>query len=68
MKLDSKKYLFDIKYSINLIEEFVSDNGFDQYKSDLKTKVLLKGNLELLGKRSIIIRKLRDPNYPIAKK
>ena len=49
MKLESKKYLSDIEYSINLIEEFVNDCTFDEYKSDLKTKSAVERQLGIIG-------------------
>ena len=49
MKLDSRKHLFDIKYSIDLIEEFLGDFNFDQYKNDLKTKSAVERQLGIVG-------------------
>lgn len=38
MKLESKKYLSDIDYSIDLIEEFLAEYTFNEYREDIKTK------------------------------
>jgi len=49
MKLDSRKYLFDIKYAIDLIEEFIGGHDFDQYINDLKTKSAVERQLGIIG-------------------
>lgn len=49
MKLDSKKYLSDIEYSINLIEDFIVKYTFIQYQNDLKTKSAVERQLGIIG-------------------
>ena len=49
MKLDSKKYLSDIKYSIILIEKFIIEYNFLQYQNDLKTKSAVERQLGIIG-------------------
>ena len=50
MKLEAKKYLSDIEYSIRLIEDFTGDISFDNYKADLKTKSAVERQLGIIGK------------------
>lgn len=49
MKLDSKKYLSDIEYSIILIEDFITGFSFIQYQKDLKTKSAVERQLGIIG-------------------
>ncbi len=49
MKLESKKYLSDIEYSIGLIEEFLEDYTFSEYQVDLKTKSAVERQLGIIG-------------------
>ena len=49
MKPESKKYLSDIEYSIGLIEDFVRDISFDDYKADFKTKSVVERQLGIIG-------------------
>jgi uncharacterized protein with HEPN domain len=45
-----KKYLDDILYSIELIEEFVSDiNSFSEYSNDKKTCSAVERQLGIIG-------------------
>jgi uncharacterized protein with HEPN domain len=56
MNAQVKKYLSDILFSIDCINEFVRDIDFEHYVKDIKTKSAverqLKGNWELLEKQS----------------
>ena len=38
MTEQAKKYLFDILFAIEAIEEFVQNMSFSDYEKDLKTK------------------------------
>ena len=38
MTEQAKKYLFDILYAIEVIEEFLKGTNFFEYKTDSKTK------------------------------
>ena len=49
MKPESKKYLSDIDYSIGLIEEFLVDFTFNEYKNDPKTKSAVERQLGVIG-------------------
>ena len=49
MKLESKKYLSDVEYSIGLIEEFLVDFTFTEYQKDLKTKSAVERQLGIIG-------------------
>lgn len=49
MKLDSRKYLSDIEYSIILIEKFIIEYNFLQYQNDLKTKSAVERQLGIIG-------------------
>jgi hypothetical protein len=49
MKLDLKKYLSDIEYSIILIEKFIMEYNFSQYLNDLKTKSAVERHLGIIG-------------------
>jgi len=45
----SKKYLFDILFSIKVISEFIGDLNFMEYEKDLKTKSAVERQLEIIG-------------------
>ena len=49
MKRESKKYLSDIEYSISLIEDFIRDISFEDYRADLKTKSAVERQLGIIG-------------------
>ena len=49
MKLESKKYLSDIEYSISLIEQFLEGYSFIEYQKDLKTKSAVERQLGIVG-------------------
>ncbi len=61
MKPESKKYLSDIEYSIKLIEEFIADLTFDNYKEDLKTKSAVERQLGIIGEAVNNYKKLGNP-------
>ena len=45
----AKKYLFDILFSIEAIEEFIKDIDFTNYQEDLKTKSAVERQLGIIG-------------------
>ena len=45
----AKKYLFDILFSIEAIEEFLKDIDFIKYQDDLKTKSAVERQLGIIG-------------------
>lgn len=60
MKLESKKYLSDIEYSISLIEEFLEDYTFSEYQEDLKTKSAVERQLGIIGEAVNKFKKTED--------
>ena len=67
MKPESKKYLSDIEYSIGLIEDFIRDISFDDYKVGLKTKSAVERQLGIIGKAVNYFRKLGNPELENSK-
>ncbi len=50
MTLQSEKYLYDILYAIELIEEFVSEiSSFSDYSNDKKTSSAVERQLAIIG-------------------
>jgi uncharacterized protein with HEPN domain len=49
MSPEPKKYLVDIEFAISLINNFVSDQSFEQYHFDLKTKSAVERQLGIIG-------------------
>lgn len=50
MKLQSKKYLADILFAIELIEDFISDiSSFQEYSQNNKTKSAVERQLGIIG-------------------
>ncbi len=45
----SKKHLFDILFSIDVIFEFIGDLNFIEYEKDLKTKSAVERQLGIIG-------------------
>ena len=45
----AKKYLFDILYAIEAIDEFLKDVDFIKYQEDLKTKSAVERQLGIIG-------------------
>jgi len=45
----AKKYLFDVLFSIEAIEEFLIDINYQQYQEDLKTKSAVERQLGIIG-------------------
>jgi len=55
-----EKYLYDIKFSISLIETFLNGvDTFDAYKSDFKTQSAVERQLAIIGE---VINKLKQEN------
>jgi uncharacterized protein with HEPN domain len=67
MKTESKKYLSDVEYSIRLIEEFIKDQSFGEYKADLKTKSAVERQLGIIGEAVNNYKKLGNPELPNSK-
>ncbi len=45
----AKKYLFDILFAIEVIEEFLEGIDFQNYETDLKTKSAVERQLGIMG-------------------
>jgi len=45
----AKKYLFDILFSIDVINEFLKGINFFEYENDLKTKSAVERQLGIIG-------------------
>jgi uncharacterized protein with HEPN domain len=67
MKLESKKYLSDIEYSIGLIEEFLKDYSFTEYQVDLKTKSAVERQLGIIGEAVNNYKKVEDVELSYSK-
>ncbi len=50
MTKQAKKYLFDILFSIKVINEFLVGINFLEYEKDLKTKSAVERQLGIIGK------------------
>jgi uncharacterized protein with HEPN domain len=56
----ASKYIFDIKFSISLIETFLKGiDTFDAYQSDLKTQSAVERQLAIIGE---VVNKLKQEN------
>jgi uncharacterized protein with HEPN domain len=56
----ASKYIFDIKFSISLIETFLNGiDTFDIYQSDLKTQSAVERQLAIIGE---VVNKLKQEN------
>jgi uncharacterized protein with HEPN domain len=65
MQLEIQKYLFDIKTSIDSINEYLSDNkGYSAYKTNKLLKRAIERELEIIGEAAGRILKL-DSGFPI---
>lgn len=65
MKLQSKKYLDDILYAIESIEEFMIEiTSFLQYSNDKKTRSAVERQLGIIGEAANKYDKL-NPNEPL---
>ena len=49
MKRDPKKYLDDILYSADLINEFIGNMDFNEYSEDNKTRSAVERQLSIIG-------------------
>jgi uncharacterized protein with HEPN domain len=68
MENEIKKYCFDIKESINAIEDFLKDKkDFNAYTDDRKTRRAVERELEIIGEAVNRINKL-NPDIKISHK
>jgi len=65
MKLQNNKYLDDILYAIESIEEFMTDiSSFADYSNDKKTRSAVERQLGIIGEAANKFDKL-NPNEPL---
>ena len=65
MELQSKKYLDDILYAIECIEEFIACiSSYNEYVSDKKTRSAVERQLGIIGEAANKYDKL-NPNEPL---
>lgn len=61
MTLQSKKYLDDILYSIELIEDFMSNiDSFSEYSVDIKTQSAVERQIGIIGEAANKFDKLEE--------
>ena len=54
----AKKYLSDILYALNLIEDFIAETkDFTAYLSDLKTQSAVERQLGIIGEATVALKK-----------
>jgi uncharacterized protein with HEPN domain len=58
MNEEVKKYLSDILFSVECIQEFVQDINFENYTKDIKTKSAVERQLGIIGEAINKIEKL----------
>jgi uncharacterized protein with HEPN domain len=65
MQLEIKKYLFDIKLSIDSINEFIGEKrDFNEYKSNKLLKRAIEREFEIIGEAASRILKI-DDQFPL---
>lgn len=65
MELQSKKYLDDVLYAIECIEEFIAGiSSYNEYVSDKKTRSAVERQLGIIGEAANKYDKL-NPNEPL---
>ena len=63
MTVQSKKYLFDILFAIESIEQFVSEiNSFLEYSNDKKTQSAVERQIGIIGEAANKYAKLNPDN------
>jgi uncharacterized protein with HEPN domain len=62
MRLEAKKYLFDIQRAASLITEFVSGKGFEDYRADALLRSAVERQFEVIGEASRNLRGLMKPS------
>ena len=45
----AKKYLFDILFAVEVIEEFIQEMNFTEYEEDIKTRSAVERQLGIIG-------------------
>ncbi len=49
MRLESKKYLYDIEHAAALAAEFINGKSFDDYSADVMLRSAVERQLEIVG-------------------
>ena len=49
MRLEAKKYLYDVRQAINLLREFVADKTFADYQRDAMLRAAVERQFEIVG-------------------
>ena len=60
MRLEIKKYLYDIQYAIGLLKEFTGDKKFADYERDTMMRSAVERQFEIIGEAMSQLAKL-DP-------
>jgi len=60
MRLEIKKYLYDIQYTIRLLREFTGDKKFADYERDTMMRSAVERQFEIIGEAMAQLAKL-DP-------
>ena len=49
MKLEAKKYLYDIRHALSLLQGFTADKGFEDYERDAMLRAAVERELQIVG-------------------
>ena len=49
MKLESRKYLYDIQHALELLQGFTADKSFADYEQDAMLRAAVERELEIVG-------------------
>ena len=49
MKLESRKYLYDIQHALGLLQGFTADKSFSDYEQDAMLRAAVERELEIVG-------------------
>lgn len=60
MKLEAKKYLFDIQRALGLLHAFTTDKSFSDYEQDAMLRAAVERELEIVGEAMSQLAKI-DP-------
>ena len=64
MRLEIKKYLYDIQYAIGLLKEFTGDKKFADYERNTMMRSAVERQFEIIGEAMAQLAKL-DPHSPL---
>ena len=49
MKLEAKKYIYDIQHALRLLQGFTADKSFSDYERDAMLRAAVERELEIIG-------------------